>query len=495
MGEGLSDRVRATLETGGEAPAVAFAGTWRSWAWVKQVADQLEAALAAGGVAAGAPVGLAARNRPAQVAAFAGQIAARRTTSMIYTAQTPVGMAADVRRLNAAAILADPQDWTAELRAAAAETGSLGLALADDPDTPVRVVDGLERAGAGPHRSVAAEVAFELLSSGTTGAPKRLPLSWATVESATADAGLVYVGTAQRQTPLLMLHPIGNVAGVSYLCPALAAGQPIVLLEKFTVESWVEAVRTYRPVRSALPPAAVRMVVEAQVPREALSSLTVLAVGGARIEPELQEQFEAMYGVPVTPAFGATEFGGVVANWTLDLYRALGAAKRGSVGRASPKVALRVVDRDSFQPLPAGEVGLLEARVDRLGPHWIRTTDMASLDKDGFLFLHGRADDAINRGGFKIVPEVVAEALRRHPAVADAVVVGLADPRLGETPVAAVELKAGAETPTPDELMAFARDRLLAYQLPTAIRIVPALPRTLSMKVSAPDVRALFGRA
>jgi long-chain acyl-CoA synthetase len=495
MTEGLSDWVRVTLRTGGETPAVAFGGTWRSWAWVKRVGDQLEAALAAGGVGAGAPVGLVARNRPAQVAAFAGQIAAHRTTSMIYSAQSPAGMAADVRRLNAPAILADPQDWTPELRAAAAETGSLGLALVDDPETPVRVVEGLARAGAGPHRTVAPEVAFELLSSGTTGAPKRLPLSWATVESATADAGVVYAGTAQRQAPMLMLSPIGNVAGISYLCPPLAAGQSIVLLEKFTVDGWVEAVRTYRPARSSLPPAAVRMVVEARVPREALSSLTVLAVGGARIEPELQEEFEAMYGIPVTTAFGATEFGGVVANWTLDLYRQQGAAKRGSVGRASPKVALRVVDREGFQPLPTGEVGLLEAKVDRLGPDWIRTTDLARLDADGFLFLHGRADDAINRGGFKIVPDVVAEALRQHPGVADAAVVGLAHPRLGETPVAAVELKAGAPATTTEDLLAFVRDRLLAYQVPTAIRIVPALPRTLSMKVSAPDVKALFDRA
>ncbi len=492
MPQGLSEWVRATLTTGGDARALAFGGTWRSWAWMKRVADQLEAALEAGGVATGAAVGLVARNRPAQVAAFAGQIAAHRPTSMIYSAQTPAGMAGDVRRLNAAAILADPEDWTAELHAAAAQTGALGIVLTDDTENPVRVVEGLTQTGAGPHRTVGVEVAFELLSSGTTGAPKRLPLSWATVESATADADQVFAGTSQRQAPMLMLSPIGNVAGISYLCPSLATGQSIVLLEKFTVGGWVDAVSTYRPARSSLPPAAVRMVVEAGVPREPLSSLTVVAVGGARIEPELQVRFEEIYGIPVTTAFGATEFGGVVANWSLDLYRELGAIKRGSVGLASPNVDLRVVDRGSFQPLPSGEVGLLEARVARIGPDWIRTTDLVWLDEDGFLFLQGRADDAINRGGFKIVPEVVAAVLRDHPAVADAAVVGLADNRLGEVPVAAVELKAGVNVSGPDELLAFARDRLLAYQVPTAIMILPALPRTLSMKVSFPDVKALF---
>jgi long-chain acyl-CoA synthetase len=494
MSDDLSGWVQATLEGGGEE-AIAFEGRWRSWAWIARLGEKLDAALAAAGVPAGAPIGLIARNRPAHVAAFAAQMAAHRTTSMVYSAQGPAALAADIRGLKAAAVMADPQDWTEGLIAAAAEAGSVGIALVDDEDEPVRLVPGLERPGPGPHRSLGEDIAVELLSSGTTGAPKRIPLSWSTVESATRDAGVVYAGTAQRQAPMLMLAPIGNVSGTSYLCPPLATGQSIVLLEKFTVEGWAEAVRAYRPIRSALPPAAVRMVVDAKVPREALESLTVVVVGGAKIELELKDEFEAMYGVPILTAFGATEFAGVVANWSLDLYRQWGEAKRGAAGRASPGVALRAVHPETFEPLPPGDAGLLEARVDRLGPDWIRTTDLASVDADGFLFLHGRADGAINRGGFKVVPEVVADVLRRHPAVAEAAVVGIPDARLGEVPVAAVELRTGAEAPTPEALMAFARENLLAYQAPTQVRIVDALPRTLSMKVSTPEVRALFAQA
>jgi long-chain acyl-CoA synthetase len=492
MSDDLSAQVRRTLASGGEE-AIAYGGRWRSWAWMGKVAEQLTAGLAAAGVAPDVPVGLIARNRPALVAAFAAQVAARRPTSMVYSAQSPAALAADIRGLRAAAVLADPQDWTPELIAAEAEAGSAGLMLSDDDDQPVRPVPGLERVGAGPHRSLPPEIAFELLSSGTTGAPKRVPLAWATIESATRDSGKVYAGTTARQAPLLMLHPIGNVAGISYLCPPLANGQSIVLLDKFTVESWTAAVRDYGPARCSLPPAAVRMVMEAGVPREALSSLTVVAVGGGRIEPALQTAFEERYGIPILTAFGATEFAGVVAGWTLDLYRDWGVLKRGSAGRASPGVALRVVHRESFAPMPAGGIGLLEAKVDRLGPGWIRTTDLASLDADGFLFLHGRADGAINRGGFKVSPDGVADALRKHPAVADAAVVGVPDPRLGEVPVAAVELKSGIAPPTSQALIEFARDRLLAYQVPVEIRIVEALPRNASMKVSAPDVAALFG--
>jgi acyl-coenzyme A synthetase/AMP-(fatty) acid ligase len=233
------------------------------------------------------------------------------------------------------------------------------------------------------------------------------------------------------------------------------------------------------------------MLLDAAVPRDQLSSLTLLAVGGGKLDPELQARFEAAYGVPVLPAFGATEFGGVVANWSLDLHREWCEAKRGSAGRASRNVELRVVDPDSFSVLPAGRTGLLEVKAARIGPDWVRATDLASLDADGFLWLHGRADGAINRGGFKVVPDQVAAVLREHPEVADAAVVAVADARLGEVPVAAVEAIAGASLDA-DALRAWLKDRLLAHQSPVEVKIVDALPRNASLKVSLPQVKALF---
>src|SRR5690606_31975123 len=110
---------------------------------------------------------------------------------------------------------------------------------------------------------------------------------------------------------------------------------------------------------------------------------------------------------------------------------------------------------------------------------------------DGFLWIVGRSDDAILRGGFKIMPGDVAAVLLAHPAVRDACVVGVPDPRLGAVPVAAVELHDGADIDG-DALRAFAREHLTGYQLPTEIRIVDALPRTPSLKVSRPAVQALF---
>ena len=117
------------------------------------------------------------------------------------------------------------------------------------------------------------------------------------------------------------------------------------------------------------------------------------------------------------------------------------------------------------------------------------TNDLASVDADGFLYIHGRADDAIIRGGFKIVPQEIERLLETHPAIRAAGVVGRADKRLGSVPVAAVEAESDV---TPEELLAWLRERLPSYQIPVEVRVVRELPRTPSMKISKPGVRDLF---
>lgn len=123
---------------------------------------------------------------------------------------------------------------------------------------------------------------------------------------------------------------------------------------------------------------------------------------------------------------------------------------------------------------------------------WTRTTDLASVDEDGFLFIHGRTDDAVIRGGFKILPSVVEDALRAHPAVTDAAMAGMPHERLGAVPVAAVTLRHNVVAPTEMEMIAWLRRRLARYQVPVALKIVDDLPRTPSMKVSRPALRDLF---
>ena len=114
------------------------------------------------------------------------------------------------------------------------------------------------------------------------------------------------------------------------------------------------------------------------------------------------------------------------------------------------------------------------------------------LDEDGFLFILGRADNAINRGGFKIMPEHVEAALRGHPAIGDVCVVALKDERLGQVPAAAFETRNGHDVPAAEDLKLFLGTKLKAYEIPAKFLAVRELPRTLSLKVSQLAVRELF---
>jgi acyl-coenzyme A synthetase/AMP-(fatty) acid ligase len=268
----------------------------------------------------------------------------------------------------------------------------------------------------------------------------------------------------------------------------------MALLERFRVEAWLDLVKRHRPKTASLVPAALRMVLDADLSPDDLSSLKSIVSATAPLPPETAVAFEEKYGVPVLISYGATEFAGGVAGWNLTDHRQWAPTKRGSVGRAHPGCELRVVNPEDGSVLPPGQQGLLEAKSLQLGldSGWTRTTDLAVIDEDGFLWIKGRADNVIIRGGFKVIPGQVATVLETHPSVREASVVGLADERLGQVPVAAVELEDGAPAVDGDELRAFARDHLTNYQVPKEIRVVERLPRTPSLKVSEGEVRALF---
>src|SRR5262249_5628304 len=149
-----------------------------------------------------------------------------------------------------------------------------------------------------------------------------------------------------------------------------------------------------------------RMVLEADVDPADLSSLRSIVSGTAPLDPDDADAFLARYGVPVLIAYAATEFGGGVAGWNVEDHHRFWATKRGSVGRADADSELRVVDAGTSAVLPAGAEGLLEVRAGQLASaDWVRTTDLARMDDDGFLWILGRADRAIIRGGFKVLPE------------------------------------------------------------------------------------------
>lgn len=496
----LGERIRRVLRLNPVAVALEGDNTTTTWADLEQAATAIEALLTSKGIGREAPVGWVARNRPAAVAAFVGLLVSGRMVVPLRPRQASATFAAELSAQRLSVVLADEDDWAEEgVVDAAVRVGTLGIVVSGTGPVRVALHPELHVVGPGPHRQPMPGVVLERLTSGTTGAPKRIAVGEDVLIPSLKSAEQRGSGEAEedlqlKHSPAVLLKPFSHAGGLFGLLMALYQARPMVLLEKFAPEGWANTIARYQIKSASLVPAMIRMIVEAGVDPSMLKSLKAVRAGTAPLDPELQQEFEERYNVPILVDYGAAEFIGGVAGWTLDDHRQYSATKRTSVGRARRDVALKVSSQDAPEmELPASQVGILSIKCDRFGPDWIRTNDLASIDEDGFLFLHGRADDAINRGGFKVLPDEVAAVLRRYPGVRDAAVVGKADRRLGQVPIAALELQPGVTPPTADELSAFARESLTAYMIPTEFHIVEALPRTASMKISRPELKAMLG--
>jgi acyl-CoA synthetase (AMP-forming)/AMP-acid ligase II len=469
-------------------PFLEFAGTWHSGDDVAAHHHGIEAALLEAGVGRDEPVGVVVRNRVPHAAALLGFVATGRPVVMIYSYQSARSIAADVEALQLAAVVADREDWSESVIDAARRSGTAAIAVSIHPRVELLAAPlQVDRPG---HGNTLSEAGIHILTSGTTGPPKRVPIRTEVLEHTVRSIthGQLH---SPSDPPDVVFLPLGSIGGVCQLLAGPQQGKRLVLLEKFTVTDWVRAIKTYRLRRGGAQPAVVRMVLDADVPPEDLESLECLVGGAGPLEQEVRDEFERRYGIPVLWAYGATEFAGSVCAWTPELYERYGKSKPDSAGKPLPGVQARVVDQDSGAELPSGSTGLLEARVEVMGPEWIRTTDLASIDVDGFITIHGRADGAINRGGFKILPETVRRVLVGHPSVLDAAVVGVPDRRLGEVPFAAIEVRRGARAPTEAELKELVREALPSHHVPVAIACVDELPRNAAMKVRPADVAAL----
>ncbi|ULE35332.1 class I adenylate-forming enzyme family protein [Mycobacterium sp. IDR2000157661] len=486
----FTDEFAAGLAGYGDKPCIEFEGRWYSGAEVAEYGHAVAELLREAGVSDDAPVGLVVRNRLPHAAVIIGFLAAGRTVSMVYSFQSPEAIGRDIEKLELSAVVADVEDWTTPVVAAARRAGSAGVGISLQSPA-VSAVPGLERRDESRSHAVAEpDVALQILTSGTTGPPKRqsirTPVLRRTVFSVTSGE------SAPADAPPEMAYWQFGGIGVCQLIAGVYNARRIVMLERFTVDGYVNAVKRHGITRSGVQPAVIRMLLDADVAKEDLASLDFLISASGPLDPETRDAFESRYGVPIMLAYGATEFAGSLCAWTPDLQQEFGTAKRNSVGRALPDTRLRVVDPDTGAPLRAGEQGLLEAKVAPIGADWIRTTDIASIDADGFVFLHGRADGAINRGGFKILPETVRRVLISHPAVRDVCVVGVPDARLGEVPFAAIEVTPGLPVPSEGELAELVRSALPVYTVPVAFAVVDELPRNPALKVSLPAVASLY---
>lgn len=495
----MTEKLRAIMALDPERTEIDFEGRDYSWRQIAANVGAIETALEAMGLPADARVGVMLRNRPGHVAAIVAVLSTDRCLVTLNPILPEAKLFADFGGLELPVIIADTTDLARPGVIEALERAGSAVIEIGPRLEGVRVVRSEGRAAV----RTSPGVAIEMLTSGTTGTPKRVPLSRDSFDASFRGFTRYERGRSFDDPPKLnsgctmIVNPLTHIGGIYGCIGALAAGRKIALLERFTVDAWVAAVKRNRPAVAPAVPSAVRMLLDADVDPADLSSLKSLISGTAPLSPDLVDAFLAKYDIPICANYGATEFAGAIAGWTIDDFRAHWAAKRGAVGRVHADIEARIVDPGTGALLPPGEEGLLEIKGRQLGNdlQWLRTTDRAALDADRFLFIRGRADNAIIRGGFKIHPDDVVLALNDHPAVRESAVVGVPDDRLGAVPAAAIILKDGATEPAESDLKAWLKQRLIAYQVPVHIRIVPDFPRTPSMKPSAPGLRALFEEA
>ena len=452
---------------------------------LQQLALQLQAALAATGAGEHQPIAFIPRNRPSAVAALLGMVAERRSLQMVYAFQSTAAIAQNIARLEPAVTVAAASELTGEVLDVLRAQGIAAIVI---EDMHVQVLPGFERSA----RTAAAthtDPCIHVLTSGTTGAPKQVPFAYDVF--AKHYSRPVRASSAVEPPPLLSF-PLGNITGIYSTLPALFRGQCAVLVDRWNLAAWHDWVVRFRPVNGGLPPAGVQMILDADIPPEDLRSIQFVGSGSAPLDPAVQRAFEARYGIPILLSYGATEFGGPVTAMTPELHAQWGASKFGSVGRAIAGAQLRVIDPESGAELSPGSEGVLEVISPRIGPHWMRTSDLALIDADGFMYHRGRVDGAILRGGFKLVPDTIERALLLHPDIAEVAVVGRKHRRLGEVPVAAIRLRSGTLWPGDAALEEHLRKHVPATHIPVAWLQVQELPRTPSLKLDRLALLSLF---
>ena len=478
-------QLQALLSDGGSNPAVLADDRWWTWSELGDVASAIEATLLECAVPERTPVVLVPRNRPSALAALFGLMAQGRVPLLVSPIQPAVAIASAIDALAPAAVVIDRGDLAEEVRIAIENVRAVVVTIGDGDGT----VGGAcgEAVGVAGSKLADSETALIVPTSGTTGAPKPIPILWSQLPFDGAK-GLRLPRENDPRPPLIHALSMATITGAMGALGAAARGRKLAMLERVDVDEWSQLVERFQLRRAGLPPAAMRTMLDRSIPPERLASLDAWHTGSAPLTPEFQREFEATYGVPVLVAYGATEFGGAVASWTLGMHATWSATKIGAVGRPVDGVELRILDEETRQPLPPDQPGLLSVRVPRVSDRWLDTNDRARIDEDGFLFILGRADNVIVRGGFKVSLDELEALLREHPEVLDVAAVGVPDHRLGQVPGVAVVLTASSGI-TPEELRAWVRERTAPYKVPTSIVMFDALPTNASHKTDRAELR------
>jgi acyl-CoA synthetase (AMP-forming)/AMP-acid ligase II len=358
-----------------------------------------------------------------------------------------------------------------------------------------------------------------MYTAGTTGLPKGVPQ--------THNSYSFYV--LQNVNPPdpevaesnLITMPLYHVAGMQAMLAGIYGGRTIALMKQFETKEWLETAQREKVSRVMLVPTMLKRIVDdPDFDKYDLSSIRVITYGAAACPYEvLKKTIERFPGRALINAFGGTETSSTIAMLRAEDQVITGKETEEerekklkrlatSIGIPLDDVEVQIRDEEG-RPLPTGEAGELVVRGPRImkgywkdeektkkaftPDGWYRTGDKGYFDEEGYLYLAGRADDMIVRGGENISPEEVENVLYTHPKVEEAAVIGVPDPEWGSEPMAVIVLKKG-ETATPEEIIDFCRDKLAGFKRPRYVAFVDELPKTSTGKVLRRTLRDQYGK-
>lgn len=361
------------------------------------------------------------------------------------------------------------------------------------------------------------DVTILMYTAGTTGRPKGVPLTHSGFVS--YILGNVEPASPEIEERNLLTVPLYHVAGMQAVLAGIYGGRTLVMMRQFEVKEWLKTAQEEKVTRAMLVPTMLKWLIEdPDFHNYDLSSLGVITYGAAPMPLNvIQKAIEEMPRVRFINAFGQTETASTITTLGPEdhLIEGTDADKEkklkrlaASIGRPLPDVEVKIVD-EKGTALQANQVGEIYAK----GPSmmtgywgdadksaqvittdgWLRTGDKGWMDEDGYIYLAGRGDDMIIRGGENISPQEVEDVLHSHPKIDEAAVIGIPHPDWGQEPCAVVVLKKGENADT-DEIMAYCRSRLAGFKRPGSVIFIDSLPRNPMGKVLKNKLRETYGQ-
>ena len=373
-----------------------------------------------------------------------------------------------------------------------------GFASADDVQALHRQafldISNSGNEGPGEWSADAEDTAVLLFTSGTTGIPKAAVLRQKHLVSYILSS-VEFMGADANDAALVCVPPY-HVAGIAAVLSSVYAGRRVVQLAQFSAETWLELARKERITNAFVVPTMLSRIVDALAGKSSagLPHLRAVSYGGGKMPLSIiKRAMELFPTTDFTNAYGLTETSSTVAVLGPEDHRAAAAAtdeitqrRLVSVGRALPGVEIEVRG-EAGNVLGPGERGEIYVRGEQVSGEyegrgsvvdndgWFPTRDAGSMDAEGYLYLEGRADDVIVRGGENMSPGEIEDVLLAHAAIADAAVVGVPDEQWGEGVAAVVVLRVG-HSASADELQTWVREHLRSSRVPQRMEFWPELP-------------------